>query len=87
MIIIYFFLITKYYCFDGSQYGRLFNAAADVLLWRNKKISASFLGGVTGVWVFFELLEYHLLTLVCHILIAALALLFLWSKVHTFIHK
>ncbi|XP_062090557.1 reticulon-like protein B5 [Humulus lupulus] len=60
---------------------------ADVLLWRNKKISASFLGSVTAAWVFFELLEYHLLTLVCHILIAALGLLFLWSKAHTFINK
>ncbi|KAM6588367.1 hypothetical protein CsatA_010972 [Cannabis sativa] len=60
---------------------------ADVLLWRNKKISASFLGSVTVAWIFFELLEYHLLTLVCHILIAALGLLFLWSKAHTFINK
>lgn len=60
---------------------------ADVLLWRNKKISASFLGVVTGAWIFFELLEYHLLTLVCHILIGAFALLFLWSKTHTFINK
>ncbi|KAK7274284.1 hypothetical protein RIF29_15367 [Crotalaria pallida] len=61
--------------------------AADVLLWRNKKVSAGALGGATAVWIFFELLEYHLLTLVCHILILLLALLFLWSNAHTFIHK
>ncbi|KAG4925640.1 hypothetical protein AAZX31_18G219900 [Glycine max] len=60
---------------------------ADVLLWRNKKISAGMLGGATAVWVLFELLEYHLLTLVCHILILLLAVLFLWSNAHTFIHK
>ncbi|KAI4355125.1 hypothetical protein L6164_003928 [Bauhinia variegata] len=60
---------------------------ADVLLWRNKKISASVLGVATAVYVFFELLEYHLLTLVCHILILSLAVLFLWSNAHTFIHK
>ncbi|XP_028769292.1 reticulon-like protein B5 [Neltuma alba] len=60
---------------------------ADVLLWRNKKISASVLGTATGIWVFFELLEYHLLTLVCHILILLLAVLFLWSNAHTFINK
>ncbi|XP_027335805.1 reticulon-like protein B1 [Abrus precatorius] len=60
---------------------------ADVLLWRNKKISAGVLGGATAVWIFFELLEYHLLTLVCHILILLLAGLFLWSNAHTFIHK
>ncbi|KAG4950973.1 hypothetical protein GLYMA_16G030700v4 [Glycine max] len=60
---------------------------ADVLLWRNKKISASVLGVATAVWIFFELLEYHLLTLVCHISILVLAVLFLWSNAHTFIHK
>ncbi|QCD87819.1 Reticulon [Vigna unguiculata] len=32
--------------------------------WRNKKISASVLGGATAAWVLFELLEYHFLTLV-----------------------
>ncbi|KAL4599073.1 hypothetical protein ACB092_11G100700 [Castanea dentata] len=60
---------------------------ADVLLWRNKKISAGFLGGATAIWVLFELVEYHLLTLVCHVLILALAILFLWSNAHTFINK
>ncbi|CAI9768871.1 unnamed protein product [Fraxinus pennsylvanica] len=60
---------------------------ADVLLWRNKKISAAVLGGVTAAWVLFELLDYHLLTLVCHISILALTVLFLWSSVSTFIYK
>ncbi|KAF8413255.1 hypothetical protein HHK36_001231 [Tetracentron sinense] len=60
---------------------------ADVFLWKNKKISASVLGGATGMWVLFELLEYHLLTLVCHILILSLAILFLWSNATTFINK
>ncbi|CAN1178234.1 Reticulon-like protein B4 [Linum perenne] len=60
---------------------------ADVFLWRNKKISAGVLGGVTAAWVLFELLEYHLLTLVCHALILALAVLFLWSNASTFINK
>ncbi|KAJ8768598.1 hypothetical protein K2173_022719 [Erythroxylum novogranatense] len=60
---------------------------ADIFLWRNKKISAGVLGGATAVWVLFELLEYHLLTLVCHGLILALAILFLWSNASTFINK
>lgn len=60
---------------------------ADVFLWRNKKISAGVLGGATALWVLFELLEYHLLTLVGHILILSLALLFLWSNASTFINK
>ncbi|XP_010925814.1 reticulon-like protein B2 [Elaeis guineensis] len=60
---------------------------ADVFLWRNKKISAGVLGGATAVWVLFELLEYHLLTLVCHCLILSLAILFLWSNASIFINK
>lgn len=60
---------------------------ADIFLWRNKKISAGVLGGTTAIWVLFELLEYHLLTLVCHMLILSLAILFLWSNATTFINK
>ncbi|KAL2527372.1 Reticulon-like protein B5 [Abeliophyllum distichum] len=60
---------------------------ADIFLWRDKKISAGVLGLATTIWVFFELLEYHLLTLVCHILILALAILFLWSNASAFINK
>ncbi|KAK4418575.1 Reticulon-like protein B5 [Sesamum alatum] len=60
---------------------------ADIFLWRNKKKSDEVLGGATAVWVPFELLEYHLLTLVCHILILALSLLFLWSHATNFIEK
>ncbi|XP_052171455.1 reticulon-like protein B1 [Diospyros lotus] len=60
---------------------------ADVFLWRNKKVSAGVLGGVTAIWVLFDLLEYHLLTLICHGLILALAVLFLWSNASTFINK
>ncbi|KAH7658243.1 Reticulon domain-containing protein [Dioscorea alata] len=60
---------------------------ADVFLWRNKKASAVVLGGATAIWVLFELMEYHLLTLVCHGLILSLAILFLYSNATTFIHK
>ncbi|KAJ9164243.1 hypothetical protein P3X46_023845 [Hevea brasiliensis] len=61
--------------------------SADVLLWRNKKTSAGILGGATTVWFLFELLEYHLITLVCHVSILSLAILFLWSNASTFINK
>ncbi|KAJ6400654.1 RETICULON-LIKE PROTEIN [Salix viminalis] len=60
---------------------------ADVFLWRNKKVSAGVLGFATAIWVLFELAEYNLLTLVCHILILSLALMFLWSNAHSFIKK
>ncbi|XP_074355779.1 reticulon-like protein B8 [Apium graveolens] len=40
--------------------------STDVLLWRNKKISAS---GYTAVWVLFEWLNYHFLQLSCFALV------------------
>ncbi|XP_020574950.1 reticulon-like protein B2 [Phalaenopsis equestris] len=61
--------------------------SADLFLWRNKKASAAVLGGATAIWVLFELMEYHLLTLVGHILILTLAILFLWSNAASFINK
>ncbi|KAM7504828.1 hypothetical protein LguiB_003732 [Lonicera macranthoides] len=60
---------------------------ADIFLWRNKKITAGVLSVATALWVLFELLEYHLLTLLCHIQIVALAIIFLWSKLSTLINK
>ncbi|XP_051136279.1 reticulon-like protein B8 isoform X2 [Andrographis paniculata] len=54
--------------------------SADVLLWRNKKISASVLTGATIIWVLFEWLNYHFLTLICFTLIAAMLVQFLWKN-------
>ncbi|KAF5451145.1 hypothetical protein F2P56_031434 [Juglans regia] len=61
--------------------------SADVVLWRNKKTSTVVLGGATALWVLFELLEYHLVTLVCHMIILSLTILFFWSNAPTFIKK
>ncbi|KAJ8479707.1 hypothetical protein OPV22_023434 [Ensete ventricosum] len=60
---------------------------ADVMLWRDKKISAGALSAATAIWVLFELVGYHLLTFVCHGLILSVVILFLWSKACTFINK
>lgn len=60
---------------------------ADLILWRNKKISGGVLAGATAIWLLFEVMEYHLLTLLCHCLILSLAVLFLWSNASTFINK
>lgn len=54
--------------------------SADVLLWRNKKISSSVLGGATAVWVLFEWLNYHFLTLVCFVLVVGMLMQFVWSN-------
>uniref|UniRef100_A0A0A9HIJ2 Reticulon-like protein n=1 Tax=Arundo donax TaxID=35708 RepID=A0A0A9HIJ2_ARUDO len=60
---------------------------ADVFLWRNRNISVGVLGGVTAIWILFELLGYHLLTFVCHGLIFSLGVLFLWCNAASFINK
>ncbi|XP_031380280.1 reticulon-like protein B4 [Punica granatum] len=60
---------------------------ADIFLWRDKKISGTVIGAATAIWILFELLEYHLIALVCHIAIVALAVLFVWSNATNFIHK
>jgi Reticulon len=57
-----------------------FFAAADVLLWRNKKISSSVLGAATALWVVFEWLDYHFLTLVSFVLVLGMVVQFLWSN-------
>ena len=60
---------------------------ADIFMWKDKKMSGGVFGGATVAWVLFELMEYHLLTLLCHVMIVALAVLFLWSNATMFIHK
>ncbi|KAF2290684.1 hypothetical protein GH714_014996 [Hevea brasiliensis] len=72
-----------------SKFNRLFGrekpvhhllGAADVLLWRNKKISASVLSGATLIWVLFEWLNYHLLTLICLALVLGMLAQFVWTN-------
>jgi len=76
----------------SSQFNRLFGRqkpvhhllgggkSADVLLWRNKKISASVLGGATVVWVLFEWLNYNFLTLLCFAVVIVMVAQFVWSN-------
>lgn len=52
--------------------------AADVLLWRNKKISSSVLGLATAIWVFFEWLDYHFLTIISFALLLGMVVQFVW---------
>ncbi|XP_078428757.1 reticulon family protein isoform X2 [Wolffia australiana] len=54
--------------------------SADVLLWRNKKISLSVLSAATAVWVLFEWLNYHLLTLICFVMVIGMGIQFVWSN-------
>uniref|UniRef100_A0A804L6L1 Reticulon-like protein n=1 Tax=Musa acuminata subsp. malaccensis TaxID=214687 RepID=A0A804L6L1_MUSAM len=54
---------------------------ADILLWRNKYLSAGVLAGATVIWFLFEVAEYHFLTLLCHISITTMLVVFIWSNV------
>lgn len=54
--------------------------SADVLLWRNKKMSGSVLAGATAIWVMFEWLNYHFISLVCFAVAAGMLVQFLWSN-------
>ena len=54
--------------------------AAELLLWRNKKISASVLGAATAVWVLFEWLDYNFLPLMCFGLVVCIIGQFIWSN-------
>ncbi|KAL3502459.1 hypothetical protein ACH5RR_036908 [Cinchona calisaya] len=54
--------------------------SADVLLWRNKKISSGVLAGAAAVWVLFEWLNYHFLSFICFALIFGLIAQFVWSN-------
>ncbi|KAL1556865.1 Reticulon-like protein [Salvia divinorum] len=60
---------------------------ADVILWREKKVSAGILGGATAVWFLFEVLEYHFVSLICYALILGSALLFQWSNAASFLSR
>ncbi|KAE8680731.1 Reticulon-like protein B8 [Hibiscus syriacus] len=61
--------------------------SADVLLWRNKKISASVLAGATAIWVLFEWLNYHFLTLLCFALVLGMLAQFVWSNALGFLNR
>ncbi|KAL2316842.1 hypothetical protein Fmac_030718 [Flemingia macrophylla] len=76
----------------SSQFKRLFGRqkpvhhllgggkSADVLLWRNKKISASVLSAATAIWVLFEWLNYNFLTLLFFVLALGMLGQFLWTN-------
>ncbi|XP_074557646.1 reticulon-like protein B9 [Curcuma longa] len=53
---------------------------ADIILWRDKRASASILVGVSIIWTLFEVLEYNFLSFLCHISITAMLLVFIWSN-------
>jgi hypothetical protein len=54
-------------------------AVADVLLWRNRNLSAGILAGAALTWFLFDVAEYNAVTLLCHAVLLGMLLLFLWN--------
>ncbi|KAL8229962.1 hypothetical protein R6Q57_014862 [Mikania cordata] len=52
-------------------------SVADILLWRNKSLSASILLGFTIIWYLFEVVKYTFVSLVCHFLILFMLMIFI----------
>ncbi|XP_074316576.1 reticulon-like protein B9 [Silene latifolia] len=51
---------------------------ANILLWRNPKVSGVILLGITFIWLLFEVIEYNFITFVCHIGITAMLASFIY---------
>ncbi|KAL0845950.1 hypothetical protein Bca101_019196 [Brassica carinata] len=64
----------------GGVDGVIFVEAADVLLWRDKKVTAGLVGAVTVIWLLFGFGHCRLLTFVCRGSILFLLLSFVWSN-------
>uniref|UniRef100_A0A0D9V4D6 Reticulon-like protein n=1 Tax=Leersia perrieri TaxID=77586 RepID=A0A0D9V4D6_9ORYZ len=53
---------------------------ADILLWKNRNLSAGVLAGATLIWFLFDVVEYNILPLLCQIAIFAMLVIFIWSN-------
>ncbi|XP_037411191.1 reticulon-like protein B9 [Triticum dicoccoides] len=60
--------------------------AADIILWRRPKASASILGAATAAWALFEVAEYHFLTLACYAAMIAMLTFFIWTSASAFLN-
>ncbi|KAF7034641.1 hypothetical protein CFC21_045628 [Triticum aestivum] len=84
--------------FNGHRAPRLFGRerpvhaalggreAADIILWRRPKVSASILGAATAAWALFEVAEYHFLTLACYAAMIAMLTFFIWTNASAFMN-
>ncbi|PIN07967.1 Reticulon [Handroanthus impetiginosus] len=58
----------------------------DIILWRNRQISAAILACSTIMWLLFQRFSYHFITFICHSLILSFSTLFLWSNLSFFVY-
>ncbi|CAA7051362.1 unnamed protein product [Microthlaspi erraticum] len=59
---------------------------ADILLWREPKIAATLVTGVSLLWFLMEVVEYNFITLVCHASMTSMLLFFIWSTASDFLN-
>ena len=52
-------------------------AVADILLWKNKKLSASILAGITTLWFLLEVAEFRFVALLCYALLFSMLAIFI----------
>jgi hypothetical protein len=55
-------------------------AAADVLLWKNRNLTAGVLAGATLIWFLFDVVEYNIVPFLCQIAIFAMLVIFIASN-------
>ncbi|XP_047333450.1 reticulon-like protein B9 [Impatiens glandulifera] len=84
------YLSSSDYNSDGRPRGKPFGrqksvhqilgggSVANLLLWRNTKLSNSVLIGVIIIWFLFEIIEYNLVTFLCHVIITKMIIIFFW---------
>ncbi|KAA8529111.1 hypothetical protein F0562_034090 [Nyssa sinensis] len=51
---------------------------ADILLWKDKNLSAAILVAFTIIWFLFEVVEYNFVTLLSHLSIIMMLIVFIW---------
>ncbi|GJN05862.1 hypothetical protein PR202_ga23531 [Eleusine coracana subsp. coracana] len=60
------------------------DAAADIILWRDKTVSASIVAAATAAWFLFEVAEYHFFSLVCYAVMIGMLVFFIWTNASAF---
>ncbi|KAL9170333.1 hypothetical protein ABFS82_04G138400 [Erythranthe guttata] len=53
---------------------------ANVVLWKDAKVSGAILIGIAAIWFLFEVVKYNLVTLLCHLTITTMLIIFIWSS-------
>lgn len=62
----------------------LVGSAADIILWRDKTVSASIVAAATAAWFLFEVAEYHFFSLLCYAAMIGMLVFFIWTNAASF---